>query len=87
MSDIAIKSRPNKSTLIKTTLGIIALIVAIVVASNSFFYAEPGYIYHVRTVLGDEEVVIEVGLSIWPLQLLEKSNDGSSATRLYWKCD
>lgn len=34
--------------------------------SNSFFYAEPGYIYHVRTVLGNEEVVTEPGYKFFP---------------------
>lgn len=34
--------------------------------NNSIFYAEPGYIYHVRTVLGDEEVVTEVGYKFYP---------------------
>ena len=33
---------------------------------NSIFYAEPGYIYHVRTVLGNEEVVTEVGYKFYP---------------------
>jgi len=32
-----------------------------IVLSNSIFYAEPGYIYHVRTILGDEKVVSDVG--------------------------
>ena len=34
--------------------------------SNSFFYAEPGYIYHVRTVTGNEAVVTEVGYKFYP---------------------
>lgn len=28
-----------------------------------FFYAEPGYIYHVRTITGDEKVVSDVGFN------------------------
>jgi len=35
--------------------------------SKSIFYAEPGYIYHVRTVLGSEEVVTDVGYKFYPL--------------------
>ena len=34
--------------------------------SNSIFYAEPGYIYHVRTVLGNEEVVSDPGYKFYP---------------------
>jgi regulator of protease activity HflC (stomatin/prohibitin superfamily) len=33
---------------------------------NSIFYAEPGYIYHVRTVLGNEQVVSEPGYKFYP---------------------
>ncbi|WP_196160298.1 SPFH domain-containing protein [Reinekea sp. G2M2-21] len=36
------------------------------VLSNSFFYAEPGYIYHVRTLTGSEEVVTDVGYKFYP---------------------
>ncbi len=36
------------------------------VLGNSIFYAEPGYIYHVRTVLGNEEVVVEPGYKFYP---------------------
>lgn len=34
--------------------------------SNSIFYAEPGYIYHVRTVTGAEKVVTNVGYKFYP---------------------
>lgn len=33
---------------------------------NSIFYAEPGYIYHVRTVTGSEKVVTNVGYKFYP---------------------
>jgi regulator of protease activity HflC (stomatin/prohibitin superfamily) len=33
---------------------------------NSIFYAEPGYIYHVRTVLGNEQVVSDPGYKFYP---------------------
>ncbi len=33
---------------------------------NSVFYAEPGYIYHVRTVLGSEDVIADVGYKFYP---------------------
>lgn len=33
---------------------------------SGIFYAEPGYVYHVRTVLGDEEVVSEPGYKFYP---------------------
>lgn len=43
-------------------MAVMALIAGLfVVVSNSIFYAEPGYVYHVRTILGDEKVVSDVG--------------------------
>jgi regulator of protease activity HflC (stomatin/prohibitin superfamily) len=33
---------------------------------DSIFYAEPGYIYHVRTVTGSEKVVTEPGYKVYP---------------------
>ncbi|MFC3150147.1 SPFH domain-containing protein [Litoribrevibacter euphylliae] len=33
---------------------------------SGIFYAEPGYVYHVRTVMGDEEVVSEPGYKFYP---------------------
>ncbi len=34
--------------------------------AQGIFYAEPGYIYHVRTVLGEEKVVVEPGYKFYP---------------------
>ncbi|HEC04992.1 MAG TPA: hypothetical protein ENI84_02195 [Thiothrix sp.] len=34
--------------------------------SRSIFYAEPGFVYHVRTVTGSEEVVNDVGYQFYP---------------------
>jgi len=34
--------------------------------SKSFFYAEPGYVYHVRTVTGSEVVISEAGYKFYP---------------------
>ena len=34
--------------------------------SNAIWYAEPGYVYHVRTVLGEEDVVSDVGYMFYP---------------------
>lgn len=66
MSDISTKIKPNSSSLIK--IGVIAAVLGLLgfVFSNSFFYAEPGYIYHVRTLTGSEEVVTEVGYKFYP---------------------
>ena len=51
-------------------LGLVGIALAFIVAgfilANSFFYAEPGYIYHVRTLTGNEEVVTEVGYKFYP---------------------
>ncbi|WP_432468059.1 SPFH domain-containing protein [Agarivorans sp. Z349TD_8] len=50
----------------KFIVGLVALAALIYTLSNSFFYAEPGYIYHVRTVTGNEAVVTEVGYKFYP---------------------
>lgn len=41
--------------------AVIVGLVALVVGNKSIFYAEPGYVYHVRTILGNEYVVSDVG--------------------------
>lgn len=45
---------------------LIAVLVLGWIGSNSIFYAEPGYIYHVRTLTGSEQVVTEVGYKFYP---------------------
>lgn len=49
----------------KTTSILGGLILTFIITSNSIFYAEPGYVYHVRTVLGDEYVVSDVGYQFY----------------------
>ncbi len=46
-------------------IGVVVLVV-LYVLSQSIFYAEPGYIYHVRTVTGTEAVVTDVGYKFYP---------------------
>ncbi len=66
MTEITNKFKPNSGSIMKFAgFGIVVAILA-VIGTNSFFYAEPGYIYHVRTVLGNEEVVTEVGYKFYP---------------------
>jgi len=65
------KFAENFSTLgasffVKLFIGVIFVLGLIYVLSQSVFYAEPGYIYHVRTVTGNEEVVTEVGYKFYP---------------------
>ncbi|SHO20508.1 Putative uncharacterized protein [Moritella viscosa] len=55
-----------KSKIAKGTLGGVILSIMLYVVSQSFFYAEPGYIYHVRTVTGNETVVTEIGYKFYP---------------------
>ncbi len=48
--------------------GLIVLTVAFMglgTFNKIFFYAEPGYVYHVRTILGEERVVDSVGYSYY----------------------
>ena len=35
------------------------------VAKESIFYAEPGYVYHVRTITGQEHAVSDVGYQFY----------------------
>jgi len=51
---------------IKSIIGGVLFAILAYVFSNSFFYAEPGYIYHVRTVMGTEAVVTDVGYKFYP---------------------
>lgn len=66
MSELTTRLKPSSGSVLKTIGGVLGLAALAVVLSNSFFYAEPGYIYHVRTVLGSEEVVTEVGYKFYP---------------------
>ena len=66
MTEVAETVKSNSSMIVKVSLGVIASLVLVYVLSKSFFYAEPGYIYHVRTVTGNEAVVTEVGYKFYP---------------------
>jgi len=67
MTEIMNKMKPKGGTVFKTLVGIIVIASFALFVSKSIFYAEPGYIYHVRTVLGSEEVVTDVGYKFYPL--------------------
>ena len=45
----------------KIAAGLASVVLLYVVMSNSIFYAEPGYIYHVRSITGSEDVVTDIG--------------------------
>lgn len=66
MADVPAALKSNSSLMIKTAIGIVTGLIVLYVLSKSFFYAEPGYIYHVRTVTGNEAVVTEVGYKFYP---------------------
>jgi regulator of protease activity HflC (stomatin/prohibitin superfamily) len=52
--------------LMKPVTAVLFVSLVVGLLSNSIFYAEPGYIYHVRTVLGNEEVVSDPGYKFYP---------------------
>ncbi len=60
LKNISVKS-VFSITVSAVVIGLLAFVL-----SNSFFYAEPGYIYHVRTLTGSEEVVTDVGYKFYP---------------------
>jgi len=66
MTDVNETLRSKSPVIAKTVIGLIIALGVLYVLSKSFFYAEPGYIYHVRTVTGDEAVVTEVGYKFYP---------------------
>lgn len=45
----------------KAVGGFFAALLLLIVVKNSVFYAEPGYVYHVRTITGGEHAVSDVG--------------------------
>jgi regulator of protease activity HflC (stomatin/prohibitin superfamily) len=52
------------STLRKGVIAVALIGVVAVTFNHVFFYAEPGYVYHVRTITGNERVVDGVGYSM-----------------------
>lgn len=66
MSDVVSNANVKPALLAKMVGGAIVALILFYVLSKSFFYAEPGYIYHVRTVTGNEAVVTEVGYKFYP---------------------
>jgi regulator of protease activity HflC (stomatin/prohibitin superfamily) len=50
---------------VQPTVLVFAVVFGLVGTFNSvFFYAEPGYIYHVRTIVGQEKMVDDVGYNM-----------------------
>ncbi|TQV88148.1 SPFH domain-containing protein [Aliikangiella coralliicola] len=66
MSELTSSIKPSSGALVKIIVAIVFILALIIGLFNSFFYAEPGYIYHVRTLFGKEEVVTEVGYKFYP---------------------
>ena len=59
-------SRPSSGIIKKTIFFTVVAGSIAVLLSKSFFYAEPGYIYHVRTFSGSEEVITDIGYKFYP---------------------
>ncbi|MFT6734340.1 MAG: regulator of protease activity HflC (stomatin/prohibitin superfamily), partial [Polaribacter sp.] len=66
MTEVTNKVNSKTGFLLKFAGFGISIIMLVWIGMNSIFYAEPGYIYHVRTVLGNEVVVTEVGYKFYP---------------------
>ena len=76
----------------KRVLGAVLVLLALIWAlTKSVFYAEPGYVYHVRTILGSEHVVSDVGYQFfffgrwnaWKRALTVQAVEGGSETLDY----
>jgi len=61
-----VQEKMRSSGKLKYVIGGVISLALMYVLSQSFFYAEPGYIYHVRTVTGNEAVVTEIGYKFYP---------------------
>ncbi|MDQ7048863.1 MAG: SPFH domain-containing protein [Enterobacterales bacterium] len=91
MTDLAEQFKSKRMSPLKIILFIVGLGVSYTILSKSIFYAEPGYIYHVRTLMGNEEVVTEVGYKFFPfgrynswkraMTVQSHSGSGSNAIR------
>ena len=46
-------------------VGLAVAFIGLGTFNKIWFYAEPGYVYHVRTILGEERVVDDVGYSLY----------------------
>jgi regulator of protease activity HflC (stomatin/prohibitin superfamily) len=66
MSELTTKLQANKSSMQRVVGIFVAIVITGFILSKSVFYAEPGYIYHVRTLTGNEDVVTEVGYKFYP---------------------
>ena len=66
MSKISTSLKPNSSSIFMISAAVIVMLITGFILSKSIFYEEPGYIYHVRTLTGNEEVVTEVGYKFYP---------------------
>ena len=64
--DVENMSKIKSPKIAKSIVGGVFLLILTYILSQSFFYAEPGYIYHVRTVTGNEAVVTEIGYKFYP---------------------
>lgn len=56
-----IKTYLPKNVVKPATVAVGAVVAAFSAFNGIFFYAEPGYVYHVRTILGEEKVISDVG--------------------------
>lgn len=75
----------------KILLPIALLLGAGVIVKESIFYAEPGYVYHVRTITGQEHAVSDVGYQFflwgrwnaWKRAMTVQSEAGAAANMQY----
>ncbi len=62
-----LKNKTQSPGLIRILLFITGVGFAFGLVGKGVFYAEPGYVYHVRTVTGQEAVVYDPGYKFIPL--------------------
>lgn len=63
---IAFKNKINSNLLTRSLISLAVLSCIAGVIGTGMFYAEPGYVYHVRTMLGKEQVITEPGYKFYP---------------------
>lgn len=62
----ALRGKVNNPLITPVAICVAVVGTTIGLVSNGLFYAEPGYIYHVRTVTGNEQVVSDPGYKFYP---------------------
>lgn len=63
---LGLKGKVDSPFLNRVIVAIGGIAIVLGILGSGLFYAEPGYVYHVRTMTGDEQVVVDPGYKFYP---------------------